>query len=468
MTPAEQIAELDAATASIDLVRAAIADSKTDDALALIEAAQRNLQTALEATTTAQAQLDDAKAALQGTTPLPPGDFYTATTSRDVKPKPAPLVLGPAGFQFTDPVFGTSLTRVTDEHTGGGSIRVPSNSHIAAWNADSSSFYVINEGGGALFYHLNGGLPIRREASCGSYIEPAFSYVDPHRVWCAGGPHYRVVYTYDLATGATSTVCDLDQTYPQLGLSGYIGGTLTTDGDVWVTFFGGASQDQHRYIHHSTAGLLDVVDRCGVRIHAISIDRPGRYVLIYATSEDINAGKPQVTIWDTVTAALTGLTHLPGGHDSVGYGCWVNQDCCTETSWDGCQWQFRQLAAPTWTKDLIVPPLEPQEIYISDHSNWRHNTGQNREPVFSFLYRRTPPGTAPVPWRAWDDEVICIAPDGSGVVHRFCHHQSLSEDDFWSQPIGNVSPDGRWAIFTSNWGKTLAGGRQDVFLLHLT
>ena len=43
-------------------------------------------------------------------------------------------------------------------------------------------------------------------------------------------------------------------------------------------------------------------------------------------------------------------------------------------------------------------------------------------------------------------------------------------------PRTNVSPDGRWVLFTSNWEKTLgvdpsgesgSGARQDVFLLKL-
>jgi hypothetical protein len=47
---------------------------------------------------------------------------------------------------------------------------------------------------------------------------------------------------------------------------------------------------------------------------------------------------------------------------------------------------------------------------------------------------------------------------------------------FWYQPRPNVSPDGRWALFTSNWEKTLGTeatadpttrARQDVFVVEL-
>jgi hypothetical protein len=44
---------------------------------------------------------------------------------------------------------------------------------------------------------------------------------------------------------------------------------------------------------------------------------------------------------------------------------------------------------------------------------------------------------------------------------------------FWYEPIANVSPNGQWVIFTSNWAKKLGTDslegtfRQDVFLLKL-
>jgi hypothetical protein len=59
---------------------------------------------------------------------------------------------------------------------------------------------------------------------------------------------------------------------------------------------------------------------------------------------------------------------LPGGNDSSAKGVWVNQDCCTNTSWDAAQWQFRSLATPQATQDLIDPVLTPKEIYLESGS----------------------------------------------------------------------------------------------------
>lgn len=76
-----------------------------------------------------------------------------------------------------------------------------------------------------------------------------------------------------------------------------------------------------------------------------------------------------------------------------------------------------------------------------------------------------------------------MAPCVGAEVWRLAHHRSDVRHDgdplrssFWYTPRANISGDGRWVLFTSNWEKTLGtdpgaevGGaaRQDVFLLEL-
>ncbi len=104
-------------------------------------------------------------------------------------------------------------------------------------------------------------------------------------------------------------------------------------------------------------------------------------------------------------------------------------------------------------------------------------------PFVTALYRFAANDTE---WRAWDDEIVAVQTDaaaGAGAtVWRLAHHRSdVANADpsriyFWYTPRPNVSPDGRWTLFTSNWEKTLGrdpagdpGGayRQDVFLVSL-
>jgi hypothetical protein len=443
----------------------------------------------------AQAKLTDADALLSDA-PKPPTTGYHARTDTKAEPKPNPLALGPAPFRFTDPVFGSELLRFTDEHTvpDGTACRVPSNAHIAAWSSDGRRLYVMKATGGSQFFTWDGQQrtidPTDVDRLVGlrgpkgtdpidvkSYVEPSFSFDNPDVVVCGGGDNHRTVYAVDLRAGTTTVLCDLDVTYPWLPGRGetYMNALVTAHG-AWTVAFGAGAQDLHDCVHFQRADGTwlghsfmewepEGASQWQVHIHSVALDHSGRYVMVYTTAADIQAGKPKVIVWDTSNdtfAPVFQAQHFVSGHDCQGYGVSVNQD--SQGQYDGMQWQKRALSDPTVSANVLAETLQPPKVYIEDHSNWRNVQPDNTQPYFSFTWRHDNDTT---PWRAWDDEVLGVLPDGS-AAYRFCHHQTIGGDqEFWDQCIGNVSPDGRWAMFTSNWGKTLPGARQDVFLVHL-
>jgi hypothetical protein len=447
---------------------------------------------------------------------------YSSTTDRIPRPKPPLPSIGGAGSIFTDPAFGSTILRVTDANTRpastGISFRTPSAGPQIAWDMASKYFYVTSTDGTILVYSFDaptmtatrlagpadGGLELN------FYVEPQFSSTKSGIIYgISGTGDLRTVYQYDLSAGTYSPVLDLDTVVP--GLSGYVGGLMTggTPTEYLMTFFGGGSQDQHYLLLWSPFGNLGarkVINTLastinGVatniplnfKLHAATIDRSGRYVFLHPTAVDLAAPRyaSQAYIWDTSTDVITAITSggndggpdaLPGGHGAPGFGVDVNHDCCTSSAWDGAQWQFRSLATPLVTRDMINPILTPKEVYLSDHDTWANAQPDVLVPIISATYRYAASQNT-APWRAWDDEIIAIETDGapSSTVWRFAHHRSdigsdSNEDNpyFWYEPRPSVSPDGHWVIFTSNWEKTLGtdvrdGGtaRQDVFLLRL-
>jgi hypothetical protein len=448
--------------------------------------------------------------------PAPSPTAYNAVTDRTTYVKPALPQLGAAGYTFYDPTFGSRILRVTDGNTRPGtpnrSYRVPSNSHLATWNAASTGFYVISNDGTAIPYSFDAATMTARRLSATNsgdggltlrfYVEPHFSVNDPNLIYGASGNNNRTIMQYDFAAGTYSTVLDLDTVVG--GLAGtYVGGVMTTGTpETLMAFFGGASQDAHFYLLFAPLGnlsarrLVNTVSSTingrstnitlNFHLHSAAVDRSGRYVFLYPTSVDLAAPRSaaQVYLWDTATDQITALpvAALSGGHDAYGFGYSVNQDCCTSSTWDAMQWQFRYLSNPVVTSDLISPVLTPKEIYIDDHTSWNNARPDALVPVISSTYRYYGSNNT-TPWRAWDDEIIAIDTTGGigGVTYRFAHHRSDSRSDtdptstyFWYQPIASVSPDGRFVIFTSNWEKTLGTDasegtfRQDVFLVQLT
>ena len=451
-----------------------------------------------------------------------PPSTYDAITDRTARAKPPLPALSGAGYAFTDPTFGSRMVRITDRGVRPGALdrsyRTPSSTHANAWSADARYFYAVSTDGTVLPFSFDaatmrasrlqptttgdGGLTLR------FFNEPTFSYVTPgviYGTYSGSGANLRSVDQYDLETGQYTQLLDLDALAPNLAGT-YTGGLGVSAGptEKLYAFFGGTSQDRHfllvvfdrnnpsnRHVVDTLASTVDGVPTnvlLNFSIHAANIDRGGRYVAIYPTGVDLQAPRSAdpVYIWDTITNIFTPLPLVAartGGHDAFGFGVRVNQDCCTVSTWDAAQWQFRYLDTPLTTWDLIAPVLLPKEVYLADHPSWHNAQSDRLVPFVDANYRY---GTNTVAWRAWDEEVFAVQTDAAGAgatVWRFAHHRSAVADDvdasrisFWYTPRANVSPDGKWALFTSNWEKTLgtdprgeAGGtyRQDVFMVEL-
>ncbi|MGH9408140.1 MAG: hypothetical protein ACRD1V_01650 [Vicinamibacterales bacterium] len=447
---------------------------------------------------------------------------YVAVTNRNTYAKPPLPALGPAGSTFSDPVFHSSITRVTDSVTRPGfhnySFRTTSSPHQNEWSANGSYFYVLSTDGTAIPFRFNAatGTASRINPTSTSnggmvlstYIEPQFSYVNDSIIYLGYsgvGTNDRTIDQYDFSTGVYTTLVNLDTVVS--GLSGtYIGGVASSAGSTErvEVFFGGVSQDHHHYVlvfdhaNPSSRLLLDTSASTlngqptpitlDFSLHAVNIDHSGRYVMLYPTAADQASARqaPQAVLWDTLTGSFVPMVDsmLPYGHDAFGYGVMVNQDCCTSTTWDAAQWQFRSLAAPAVTRDMLPTVVSPKEVYLSDHTTWNNASATTLVPYISATFRY---GDNTAPWRALDDEIIAVETDVPGqnpTIWRFAHHRSdvtydgnPSAEAFWYEPRPNVSDDGRWVLFTSNWEKTLGtdpkgdpgtGARQDVFLVNLT
>jgi hypothetical protein len=432
---------------------------------------------------------------------------YDAVTDRGPRAKPALVKLGPAGFSFNDPVFGSRIWRITDRLTRSDkadrSFRTPSATHQNVWSANASYFYVVSTDGTVVPFAFDAATATASRLNpLRFYIEPQFSYVNDSAIYGSLGGAGHTIDQFDFGTGQYTRLLDLATVAG--GLDGtYVGGIASSAGvtERILAFFGGTSQDRHHYVvlfdknapqnRHVLDTAASTLDgraagaTLNFHLHHAFIDRSGRYVMLYPTSADIAAPRSaaQVYVWDTAANAFTPMpvtSAHSGGHDAFGYGVAVNQDCCSSSTWDAAQWQWRSLAAPLAPRDVIDQVVMPKEVYLADHPSWNNARPDRAVPFVTGTYRY---GADAVEWRPWDDEILAVPSDGGQDVWRLAHHRSDIRKDgapgqtsFWYMPRPNVSQDGRWVLFTSNWEKTLgtdAGApageqaRQDVFLLQL-
>ncbi|MGH9360167.1 MAG: hypothetical protein ACRD1O_13460 [Terriglobia bacterium] len=180
-----------------------------------------------------------------------------------------------------------------------------------------------------------------------------------------------------------------------------------------------------------------------------------------------------------------------GGHQALGYDRMINDP----NDYDMADVMVRPLSNPSQITRLVNPLPMPRQFNDS-HWSWNDANSAHTMPVCGSFYNSHGRGdgtqnvltnprlqiTAP-----YDGEIVCVATSGPSKVWRFAHNRAAEADNdspgsgsnFWETPRGNVSPDGRFYMFTSNWDWNLgsrrgspgcpqAGAcRTDVFIVEL-
>jgi hypothetical protein len=199
----------------------------------------------------------------------------------------------------------------------------------------------------------------------------------------------------------------------------------------------------------------------GFNLHAGWLSRNGLWAL---------PGYQQgYTIWFWVPGTTTMYTCLAdgtmecGGHVDLGYVTFLNAAGVLEI-------QARSYEDPTLFHTLENPvPTGPG---TDSHLSWSNDNPEDTNPVEQVFYNSVGvfgdgllnlnlnPCTAPA--AAWQDEVLMAANDGTGRVWRFAHHRGgqcanpkANSMTFGQIPIGDVSQDGKFVIFHSDWGWVL-------------
>jgi len=125
----------------------------------------------------------------------------------------------------------------------------------------------------------------------------------------------------------------------------------------------------------------------------------------------------------------------------------------------------------------LIKQLPAIQGWYDLHISWNNADANDSNPACLSTYRRDNPNTPGAPPNVigpWENEILCVETDRKdSKVWRFAHTYSTAQNGFWSSPRGNVSQDGRFYMFTSDWedqlgrvpGKLLY--RTDVFIVEL-
>jgi hypothetical protein len=441
-------------------------------------------------------------------------DFYQSDNSRDVHTIPS-LSPPSLGSCYTDPTFNNLICRVTSGATGTPegvtdvSWHTPSGSTQRAWNTDSTLFWMQSTFGGKWIMQRGGttSAPTTtkyRDLTIAGTAEPEFSLTDPDVIYA---PYQRgacesTIRKVVLSTSTYTTlfgthdfgVSDFDTTCPgtEADRTYFRNIYLSINGD-FAGAFGGPGQNYDQYVLYckvencaATKKLLDLKNATinGVAIsggltytyqsntytmtttHGVGVSRDGGSVRI-SPCRGYPPSPPTcdstIVTWNVADDTFQTDTANYGGHGVSGFF----YDVSNPNGSGGFEWVRRLLATPnTGVVQLISSFPSPNVFCQSSHATWNNATAADPlKPVIAAHFRTTNTSVCPTQpaWTEWDGEILGIYTDAARNPRRFAHHRSLLLDPFLFRrtPRPNVSPDGRWVIFASDFKAGPTGPNYD-------
>ncbi len=426
--------------------------------------------------------------------------YPQATTDQLVHTKTAmrpPMV----NIPFVDPDFGSQMVRVTDETSQylhpGGYLRTEASGTANMWSSDGQKFYVIGEGGVTLVYSFD---PMTMKIGSPPGATPgqalfvplraggSFSFTDPDLIYGTNHGNDLEITSYRFSTGTLTPVIDTTKCSVQPPL--IPGPKVQSDDDVTPSLDdnrvsiseGGPAFDEHMFVivydkalgcrwyntqtrqiggRWGPSGWASTSDSFLIAHAALS--RSGKFVRINTSGGWY--------VWDLATLRVT---HCPvhsemrcGGYTATGYNAIVQSR--------GYMNFMDTVKRPFSDITQVIPlvwPLEPEHSFPQDkHFTWNNVDVNDSVPVCASTYDSIDKDDITVPY---EGEIFCIETDGAAsTIWRFAHNRAHWYAKYFNtQPLGSISRDGRFFMFTSSWDEqvgTEANGtpRSDVWIVKL-
>jgi hypothetical protein len=425
--------------------------------------------------------------------------YPNALTDREVHPKTA-MTPPSVNTVFRDPDFGTLMVRVTDSNTNPNNLRSyfrNPESMKNAWSADGRKFFLVGEGNIPFGFGFNpstmliSALP--GAATGGAFhiplhAGPTFSAIDPDLMYGTLPQASLTIASFRFSTGMVTPLFDTTTcaTHPAL-----VAGARVTSSDLSISadenrieINAGGSQPGNRTLaivydkklgcrwYNTQTGQIGgswgptgkaLVPQNFLINHA-QISGNGQYVRLHA-------GPIGWYVWDVrslnVRPCFSHGGLLCNGYAALGYDTVIN----SANALDEMDTFRRPLSDLTKTARLVNPLPLPHLWGMEILFTWTGGRLNNNVPVCGSAYSRVGLNEVKQPY---DGEIFCMETDlQASTIWRFAHHRGIWDSEYyWSQPFENLSLDGRFLLFSSNWdlqlGTTKNGDpRSDVWIVKL-
>jgi len=406
---------------------------------------------------------------------LDTGPFVSDSDVHDA----APVVQPPGGGSYVDPVFHTTIRRLTATpsptpgHSSPGT--VPEYSKVQAWNCDNSR--LLLRGTNADWWLYDGSTLSGRKqvnVACGD-IEPRWSKTDPNRFYYLSEDK---VLAYDVRTRKSKLIVRFKGAG---NLSSGAEQELPADGRYFAVH-GAMRYDRNGNFVSTTAWVVDLKKRR--RIGPWKKLSPPKYAPA-GDSLDYVAITPDskyvIAMWDHGTDLYTTrwkfvrrLTHWAEHADFAQYG--PGQYALVIAHYRGSAEKNDPGDPENNDETIELIPLDGSRkriLWLAPVYNLGiHISARNTKlPGWVFVstyWDGTDQRPGPTPF---ENEVFALSLDSTAdhpIVRRLAHVYMNARYDYWDEPHATVRQDGRQILFASNFGNFPADqDYEDTYLIDL-
>jgi hypothetical protein len=384
--------------------------------------------------------------------PPPPsagGTYLTDSLIHAVPNIPRPALRVP----MTDPVFGSTVTRVTDPSMGSASGFRHEYARLAALNANNTKAVVIQMTGWnyQVLELATGALLTIPGMPCG---------LDPSITWHRTDPDLLIYFcgnairTFRVSTAVTTTLVQLLE-YEYIWTREE--GTVSDDWRYAAVFGKRLGGGMEALVLDLQAGAILARNTSIATGDWIGISPSGEYVVIQ------HDGATGTRVYDRRLTYLRTL-HPDATHEEFAIDA-DGQDVIVYYAWSNGQtapFGGRSVVAKARLIDGVLTELIDTKWLWGGHLN---GTGSRGRPgwILASDYREPAnPQSAP-----FQREIFWLKLDGSGQVKRIAHHHSdvapggAMGKDYWAEPHPVASWDGTMVLFASVWGDSFT--RYDTY-----
>jgi hypothetical protein len=364
----------------------------------------------------------------------------------------------PVGEAFVDPVFGSTIRRLTAQSPQSGA--GDTYARNGWWNSDSTRVHWHPSAGGCLVLDAVSGGVVRSGVPCQTASgEVSFAPDDPRLLYYWSGASLR---TFNINDGSTALVKTFPATVENLGGSvdyvdrtgryfvlRYGGQTRVWDKQSDVVYAGGISRDAGGGWTGITPNASHVVIATGGGFYSYSINHGGRAI------------GPETLFWD-----LCGdHSDLVSGSDGKSY--LVGIECSSEDAVYRVDVSLLQSPSPGGAAAQRASNLKL--IHLGSWRDASHYSCSSRSDWCVVSFEAIDDDFLSMgQWRPYKSELVAVNVI-SGEIRRLAHHRSRGIDmGYYNQPHPSISWDGSRLMWTSNFGLNVGGlGYGDLYSMDM-